>query len=95
MSEAARAGLIQGASDCLERAALLEQSGVNRPPHDRGNVTNSHWLFRMPDRRDEIDEELRRLRKLANRVIGRKAIDTVEAVIADLEAEKAALPPGK
>jgi hypothetical protein len=49
----------------------------------------------MNRRPDEIEEELQRLRRLAGRVIGRKAVDTVEATIAELEAEKTALKADK
>jgi hypothetical protein len=45
----------------------------------------------MSDRHDEIDEELRHLRKLANQLTDQMTLDGIKDAIADLEAEKAAL----
>ena len=44
-------------------------------------------------RRDEIDEELVQLRKLVDRLTDSRIIEGVKNLIADLEAEKATLPP--
>lgn len=45
----------------------------------------------MSTRRDEIDRELRHLRKLASQLTDQRTLDAIENLIANLEAEKTAL----
>jgi hypothetical protein len=40
---------------------------------------------------NEIDEEIRRLRKLASQLTDQKTLDDIVTLIADLEAERAGL----
>ena len=49
----------------------------------------------MSARRDEIDEELRHLRRLAIQLTDQQTLEGIKALITDLEAEKAALGPDK
>jgi hypothetical protein len=49
-----------------------------------------HCSF-MDNRRDEIDEEVRHLRKLANQLTDQKTLEGIRLLIADLEVEKTAL----
>jgi hypothetical protein len=49
----------------------------------------------MSKRRDEIDEELRRLRTYESHFIDPQTVAAIKALIVDLEAEKAALPPNE
>jgi hypothetical protein len=45
----------------------------------------------MSNRRDEIDEELGHLKRLASQMTDQRTLDGLKDLIADLEAEKAAL----
>jgi hypothetical protein len=45
----------------------------------------------MSDRREKIDEELRHLRRLATQLTDQRTLDGITSLVADLEAEKAAL----
>lgn len=45
----------------------------------------------MSTRRDEIDQGLRHLRKLASQLTDQRTLDAIENLIANLEAEKTAL----
>jgi hypothetical protein len=49
----------------------------------------------MSNRRDEIDEELRHLRKLESQTTDQRTLEGIKDAIADLEAEKAALQMSK
>lgn len=49
----------------------------------------------MSTRRDDIDEEVRHLRNLASQLTDQTTLKGIEALIADLEAEKAALGPDR
>lgn len=42
--------------------------------------------------RDDMDEELRNLRNLASQLTDQTTLEGIEALIVDIEAEKAALP---
>jgi hypothetical protein len=44
----------------------------------------------MSNRRDEINEEVRHLRRLESQLTDQKTLDGIKALIADLEDEKAA-----
>ena len=59
-----------------------------RPP------SNADWS-RMMTRRDEIDQEIRQLKKLADQLTDEKTLEGIASLIADLEAEKAALADEK
>jgi hypothetical protein len=56
-----------------------------------GNAARPRCLSCMSNRHDEIDEELRHLRKLESQLTDQKTLDAIATLIADLEAEKAAL----
>lgn len=45
----------------------------------------------MSTRRDEIDVEIEHLRKLARQLTDQRTLEGIKDLIADLEAEKAAL----
>jgi len=45
----------------------------------------------MSTRRDEIDAEIEHLRKLAGQLTDQRTLESIKDLIADLEAEKAAL----
>lgn len=49
----------------------------------------------MSERRDQIDEELMYLRKLASQLTDQQTLDGIKVLIVDLEAEKAALDQDK
>lgn len=49
----------------------------------------------MSERGEKIDEEISHLRRLEGQMIDQKTIDGIKALIADLEAEKAALQSDK
>jgi hypothetical protein len=51
------------------------------------------YYFCVSKRRDEIDEELRRLRTYEDHFTDPQTVAAIKALITDLEAEKAALPP--
>jgi hypothetical protein len=49
----------------------------------------------MMTQRDEIDQEIRQLKKLADQLTDEKTLEGIASLIADLEAEKAALADEK
>lgn len=49
----------------------------------------------MNTRSNEIDEEVRRLRKLASQVTDQRTLEGIKGLIANLEVEKAALSDEK
>jgi hypothetical protein len=48
----------------------------------------------MSGRREQIEDEIGHLQRLASGLTDQKTIDAIKVLIADLEAEKAELPPG-
>ena len=49
----------------------------------------------MNTRREEIDNEIAHLRKVASQLVDQQTLDGINDLIADLEAEKAALSDDK
>ena len=57
---------------------------------DRNGLPPTQLPF-MKDRRNEIDEEIRHLKRLASAITDQKTLDGITSLIADLEAEKTEL----
>jgi hypothetical protein len=53
----------------------------------------SVWIGGMCDKRVEIDEKIKRYRSIVRSITDQPTVDGAKALIADLDAQKAALHP--
>lgn len=71
--------------------ALVGHRGTSYSSNYREQLSVAPVGSRMDKRRNEIDNEIQHLRRLEGQMTDQKTLDGIKVLIADLEAERAAL----